>query len=68
MFNLSAGHFFLFVEKYFHMWEAPGKTQDTLEGLSLSAGLGTPQDHLGRAGRSGWGEGSLGFPAQTAAP
>ena len=41
----------------------PGKTQDTLERLCLSAGLGTPRDPPGRAGRSGWGEGSLDFPA-----
>ena len=30
---------------------------------TVSAGLGTPRDPPGRAGRSGWGEGSLGFPA-----
>ena len=29
----------------------------------LSAGLGTPRDPPGRAGRSSWGKGSLGFPA-----
>ena len=40
-----------------------GRTQDTLERLCLSAGLGTPRDPPGRAGRSSWGEGSLGFPA-----
>ncbi|KAI3368473.1 hypothetical protein L3Q82_025489 [Scortum barcoo] len=47
--------------------EAPGKTQDTLEKLCLSAGLGTPRDPPGRAGGSVWGEGSLGISAQTAA-
>ncbi|KAI3377238.1 hypothetical protein L3Q82_009150, partial [Scortum barcoo] len=47
--------------------EAPGMTQDTLERLCLSAGLGTPQGPPGRAGGSVWGEGSLGISAQTAA-
>ena len=46
-----------------HWEEAPGKTQDTLEGLCLSAGLGTPRGPPGRAGGSGRGEGSLGLPA-----
>ncbi|KAI3375720.1 hypothetical protein L3Q82_003724 [Scortum barcoo] len=45
----------------------PGKTQDTLERLCLSAGLGTPRGPPGRAGGSVWGEGSLGISAQTAA-
>ncbi|KAK3545623.1 hypothetical protein QTP70_008562, partial [Hemibagrus guttatus] len=40
-----------------HWEEAPGKTQDTLERLCLSAGLGTPRGPSGRAGGSGWGEG-----------
>ncbi|KAI3363409.1 hypothetical protein L3Q82_012024 [Scortum barcoo] len=44
-----------------------GKTQDTLEKLCLSAGLGTPLGPPGRAGGSVWGEGSLGISAQTAA-
>ncbi|TKS65366.1 R2 Retrovirus-related Pol polyprotein from type I retrotransposable element [Collichthys lucidus] len=35
---------------------APGKTQDTLEGLCLSAGLGTPWGPPGRAGQSGRGD------------
>ena len=43
----------------------PGKTQDTPEGLCLSAGMGTPRDP---PRRSGWGDGSLGFLAQAAAP
>ncbi|KAI3369110.1 hypothetical protein L3Q82_026075, partial [Scortum barcoo] len=47
--------------------EASGKTQDTLERLCLSAGLGTPRGPPGRAGGSVWGEGSLGISAQTAA-
>ncbi|KAI3353927.1 hypothetical protein L3Q82_005128 [Scortum barcoo] len=38
-----------------HQEEAPGKTQDTLERLCLSAGLGTPQGPPGRAGGSVWG-------------
>ncbi|PWA27561.1 hypothetical protein CCH79_00000087 [Gambusia affinis] len=48
--------------------EAPGKTQDTLEGLCFSAGLGMPWDSPGGAGRSGWGEGSLGLPSEAATP
>ncbi|KAK3513744.1 hypothetical protein QTP70_028732 [Hemibagrus guttatus] len=40
-----------------HWEEAPGKTQDTLERLCLSAGLGTPLGPSGRAGGSVWGEG-----------
>ncbi|KAK3532866.1 hypothetical protein QTP70_001138 [Hemibagrus guttatus] len=36
-----------------HREEAPGKTQDTLERLCLSAGLGTPWGPPGRAGGSG---------------
>ncbi|KAK3548161.1 hypothetical protein QTP70_004840 [Hemibagrus guttatus] len=40
-----------------HREEAPGKTQDTLERLCLSAGLGTPRGPSGRAGGSVWGEG-----------
>ncbi|TWW62669.1 hypothetical protein D4764_04G0013160 [Takifugu flavidus] len=38
-----------------------GKTQDTLERLCFSTGLGMPGDSPGRAGRSSWGEGSLGL-------
>ncbi|KAI3351359.1 hypothetical protein L3Q82_005903 [Scortum barcoo] len=37
-----------------HREEAPGKTQDTLERLCLSAGLGTPRGPPGRAGGSVW--------------
>ncbi|KAK3517664.1 hypothetical protein QTP70_015163 [Hemibagrus guttatus] len=40
-----------------HREEAPGKTQDTLERLCVSAGLGTPRGPSGRAGGSVWGEG-----------
>ena len=47
--------------------ETPRKTQDTLERLCHSAGLGMPWDPPGRAGGSVWGEGSLGVPAQAAA-
>ncbi|KAK3527334.1 hypothetical protein QTP86_021953 [Hemibagrus guttatus] len=45
-----------------HREQAPGKTQDTLERLCLSAGLGTPWGPSGRAGGSVWGEGGLGIP------
>ncbi|KAI3374741.1 hypothetical protein L3Q82_021292 [Scortum barcoo] len=38
-----------------HREEASGKTQDTLEKLCLSAGLGTPRGPPGRAGGSVWG-------------
>ena len=48
--------------------ETPRKTQDTLERLCRPAGLGTPWDPPGRAGGSVRGEGSLGVPAQPAAP
>ncbi|KAI3360890.1 hypothetical protein L3Q82_012903, partial [Scortum barcoo] len=37
-----------------HREEASGKTQDTLERLCLSAGLGTPRGPPGRAGGSVW--------------
>jgi len=48
--------------------ETPGKTQDTLEGLNLQTGLGTPRDRPEWAGKCcGW-EGSLGQPAGSAAP
>ncbi|XP_061551718.1 BRISC and BRCA1-A complex member 2 isoform X2 [Phycodurus eques] len=39
-----------------------------MERLCRSAGLGTTRDPLGGAGRSGWGEGSLGVPAESTAP
>ncbi|KAK3506490.1 hypothetical protein QTP70_002151 [Hemibagrus guttatus] len=42
-----------------HREEAPGKTQDTLERLCLSAGLGTPRGPSGRAGGRVWGEGAI---------
>ena len=48
--------------------ETPRKTQDTLEWLCRPAGLGTPWDPPGRAGGSVRREGSLGVPAQAAAP
>ena len=51
-----------------HWEETLGKTQDTLERLCLSAGLGTPQGPSGRAGGSGRGQGRLGSSAQAAAP
>ncbi|KAK3532469.1 hypothetical protein QTP86_018441 [Hemibagrus guttatus] len=44
-----------------HQEEAPGKTQDTLERLCLSAGLGTPRGPSGRAGGSVWGEGGVSY-------
>ncbi|KAI3356415.1 hypothetical protein L3Q82_017212 [Scortum barcoo] len=37
-----------------HREEASGKTQDTLERLCLSTGLGTPRGPPGRAGGSVW--------------
>ena len=51
-----------------HREETPRKTQDTLEQLCRPAGLGTPWDPPRRAGGSVQGEGSLGVPAQAAAP
>uniref|UniRef100_A0A3B5A479 BED-type domain-containing protein n=1 Tax=Stegastes partitus TaxID=144197 RepID=A0A3B5A479_9TELE len=48
--------------------ETPGQTQDPLERLYLSAGLGTPRDPPGRAGKRRRGEGGLGRPAPPAAP
>ncbi|KAK3520314.1 hypothetical protein QTP70_021348 [Hemibagrus guttatus] len=49
-----------------HREEAPGKTQDTLERLCLSAGLETPRGPSGRAGGRVWGEGGyLCFPLLT---
>lgn len=51
-----------------HEKESPGQTQDKIERLYLSAGLGTPQCSPGYAGGSGWLEGGLGFSAWTAAP
>ncbi|MEQ2299455.1 hypothetical protein AMECASPLE_015330 [Ameca splendens] len=41
----------------YHREEAQGKTQDTLKGPCVSAGLGTSWDSPGHAGPSGWGEG-----------
>jgi len=43
--------------------ETPGQTQNPLEGLYTSSGLGTPRDIPGETGECGWGEGSLGGPA-----
>ena len=51
-----------------HQEETPRKTQDTLEWLCRSAGLGTPWDSPGGARGSLRGEGSLGVPAQAPAP
>jgi len=51
-----------------HWEETPGKTQDTLERLCLSADLETPRGPPGRAGGSGRRQGRLGFSAQAAAP
>ena len=56
------------VQHLVRMEETPGPTQDTLEGLYLSAGLGMPRDPPGRADGSIWGEGGLGFLAEAAAP
>ncbi|MEQ2242410.1 hypothetical protein ILYODFUR_035641, partial [Ilyodon furcidens] len=46
-----------------HQEEAQGTPQDTLEGLCLSPGLGTPW-----AGRGVWGEGRLSVSAESVAP
>ncbi|MEQ2302382.1 G protein-activated inward rectifier potassium channel 1 [Ameca splendens] len=51
-----------------HRGEAQGTAQDTLEGLCLSAGLGTPWAPPGGAGGGVWGEGRLGVSAESAAP
>ncbi|KAK3523213.1 hypothetical protein QTP86_022937 [Hemibagrus guttatus] len=51
-----------------HQEEAPGKTQDTLERLCLSAGLGTPRGPSGRAGGSVWGEGAPGLTGKRSQP
>lgn len=48
--------------------EAKEQTQDTLEGLCLSAALGMPWCSTGQARGGGHGEGGLGFSAKTAAP
>ncbi|KAI3360913.1 hypothetical protein L3Q82_013126 [Scortum barcoo] len=47
--------------------KGPWKTQDTLERLCLSAGLGMPWESPWKSWRKCWGEGSLGISAQTAA-
>ncbi|KAI3363467.1 hypothetical protein L3Q82_012083, partial [Scortum barcoo] len=47
-----------------HREEAPGKTQDTLARLCLSAGLGTPRGPPGRAGGSVWVADPTPFPVQ----
>jgi len=45
-------------------WEETlGQTQNPLEGLYISSGLGTPRDPPGGTRECGWGEGSLGGPA-----
>ncbi|MEQ2291636.1 hypothetical protein AMECASPLE_015026 [Ameca splendens] len=51
-----------------HLEEAQGMAQDTLEGLCLSAGLGTPWAPHGGAGGGVWGEGRLGVSPKSAAP
>ncbi|MEQ2301471.1 hypothetical protein AMECASPLE_036398, partial [Ameca splendens] len=51
-----------------HQEEAQGTAQDTLEGLCLSAGLGTPWAPPGGAGGGVWGEGPLAVSAESAAP
>ncbi|MEQ2297775.1 hypothetical protein AMECASPLE_038108 [Ameca splendens] len=51
-----------------HWEEAQGMAQDTLEGLCLLAGLGTPWPPPGGAGGGVWGEGCLGVSAESAAP
>lgn len=41
--------------------EAPGLTQDLLEGLYLQAGLGVTRDLPERAGECCWRQGGLGY-------
>ncbi|MEQ2295274.1 hypothetical protein AMECASPLE_012333, partial [Ameca splendens] len=48
-----------------HREEAQGMAQDTLEGLCLTAGLGTP---WAPPGGGVWGEGCLGVSAESAVP
>ena len=43
--------------------EIPRQTQNPLEGLYISSGLGTPRDPPGGAGECCWGEGGLESPA-----
>ncbi|MEQ2193817.1 hypothetical protein XENOCAPTIV_015096, partial [Xenoophorus captivus] len=51
-----------------HVEEAQGTARNTLDGLCLSAGLGTPWAPPGGAGGGVWGEGRLGVSAESAAP
>ncbi|MEQ2230347.1 hypothetical protein ILYODFUR_028316 [Ilyodon furcidens] len=51
-----------------HWEEAQGTAQDTLEGLCLSAGLGTPWAPPQGAEGGVWGEGRLGVSTESAAP
>lgn len=52
-----------------YVWEQTSVlTQDTLEGLHVSAGLGTAWNSPKGTGEPGWGEGSLVFLAEAAAP
>ena len=53
------------IDQLFPLSAAMKHGRYTLEGLYLSAGLGTPRDSPGRAGGSGWGEGCLGCSAET---
>ncbi|MEQ2225523.1 hypothetical protein ILYODFUR_018347 [Ilyodon furcidens] len=51
-----------------HWEEAQGTAQDTLEGLCLSAGLGTTWSPPGGAGGGVWREGRLGVSVESDAP
>ncbi|MEQ2234663.1 hypothetical protein ILYODFUR_033825, partial [Ilyodon furcidens] len=51
-----------------HREEAQRTAQDTLKGLCLLAGLGTPWAPPGGAGGGVWGEGRLGVSAESASP
>lgn len=51
-----------------HRQETPRKTQDTPEGLRLSAGMRTPRCPAGWAGGVDWGQGSLDVPTEIVAP
>ena len=47
--------------------ETPRQTQNPLERLYISSGLGTPRDPPGGAGERCWGEGGLESPAEPTA-
>lgn len=48
--------------------EVSGQTQDALEGLNLSVGLGMPRHPPQRVGRGSWGEAGLGISPEARDP